>query len=128
MATIAVNTNKTASSVGAYVSISIKPDLRAFDQFPISTSTMTRTLAGSLPGGKQLMRPILIVIEYDEEEVVVSEPLFHMHASAPTEIEALDAFRRMISGYLDVLARREKTLGPPLLDQLNYLRSIIIVG
>jgi len=87
--------------------------------------TIITTIEGSLPGGKRLVHPITIVIEFDEEEVVVSEPEFHMHASAPTEKEALDAFRRIFSGYLDLLASREKTLGPQLRDQLNYLRSVI---
>jgi len=49
-----------------------------------------------------------------------------MHAAAPTEAEALEAFKRIFSGYLDSLTRREKTLGPQLRDQLNYLRSIIV--
>jgi hypothetical protein len=65
------------------------------------------------------------MVEYDEEEVVVSEPRFHMHVSASTEAEALAAFRRILSGYLDSLTRREKTLGQQLHDQRDYLRSVI---
>ncbi len=87
--------------------------------------TIITPLEGSLPGSRRLVRPITIVIEFDDDEVVVSEPEFHMHASAQTEEGALVAFRRIISGYLDSLARRKKTLGPQLRDQLNYLRSII---
>jgi hypothetical protein len=87
--------------------------------------TAITSIEGPLPGRKRLVRPVTIVIEFDDEEVVVSEPEFHMHASAPTEKEAVDAFRRIFSGYLDSLTRREKTLGPQLRDQLNYLRSII---
>lgn len=84
-----------------------------------------RTIIGALPGGRWLIHPLTVLIEYYDDEVVVSEPRFHMHASAPTEEEALAAFRRIFSGYLDVLTKREKTLVPPLLDQLNYLRSVI---
>jgi len=40
--------------------------------------------------------------------------------------EALNAFRRILSGYLDSLARREMTLGLQLRDQFNYLRSVIV--
>ena len=87
--------------------------------------TVITTIEGSLPGRRRLVHPITIVIEFDDGEVVVSEPEFHMHASAPTENEALNAFRRILSGYLDLLAQREKTLGPQLCDQLNYLRSVI---
>jgi len=95
-----------------------------FQQLRQHLTTIT-SIEGSLPGRRRLARPVTIVIEFDDEEVVVSEPEFHMHASAPTEEEALITFRRIISGYLDSLARREKTLGPQLRDQLDYLRSVI---
>lgn len=85
-----------------------------------------RRITGLLPGGRRLTRPLTVAVEYDDGEVIVSEPLFHMHAAAPTEAEALEAFKRIFSGYLDLLTRREKTLGPQLRDQLNYLRSIIV--
>lgn len=85
-----------------------------------------RRITGLLPGGRRLTRPLTVAVEYDDGEVIVSEPLFHMHAAAPTEAEALEAFKRIFSGYLDSLTRREKTLGPQLRDQLNYLRSIIV--
>jgi hypothetical protein len=84
-----------------------------------------RRITGLLPGGRRLTRPLTVAVEHDDGEVIVSEPLFHMHAAAPTEAEALEAFKRIFSGYLDSLTRREKTLGPQLRDQLNYLRSII---
>ncbi len=85
-----------------------------------------RRITGLLPGGRRLTRPLTVAVEHDDGEVIVSEPLFHMHAAAPTEAEALEAFKRIFSGYLDSLTRREKTLGPQLRDQLNYLRSIIV--
>lgn len=82
-------------------------------------------ISGLLPGGRRFTRPLTVVIEYDDEEVVVSEPRYYMHASGPTKEEALTAFRRIFSNYLDLLAKREKTLGPPLRDQLSYLRDVI---
>lgn len=90
-----------------------------------STPTMYRTISGSLPGGRKLIRPLRVEVEYEDGEVIVSEPRFHMHAVAPTEAEGINAFKRIFSGYLDSLTRREKTLGPQLYDQLNYLRSMI---
>src|SRR6266851_6835345 len=96
-------------------------------QPPRQRPTIITNIEGPLPGGRRLIHPITIVIEFDDEEVVVSERRFHMHASAPTETEALNAFRRILSGYLDSLTRREKTLGQPLLEQLNYLRSVIVL-
>lgn len=95
------------------------------DQFPGFIPTISRTITGLLPGGRRLNRPLAVMVEYDDGEVIVSEPLFHMHAATPTEAEAIEAFKRIFSGYLDSLTRREKTLGPQLRDQLYYLRSVI---
>ena len=80
---------------------------------------------GDLPYGRHLTQPIMIVIEQDDAEIVVSEPRFHMHAGGRTETGAKQAFRRVLSGYLDVLARREGTLGEMPKAHLAYLRSII---
>lgn len=95
------------------------------DQFPFFIPTISRTISGTLPGGRRLIHPVTVMIEYDDGEVIVSEPSFYMHAAAPTEAEAIEAFKRIFAGYLDSLTRREKTLGPQLRDQLYYLRSVI---
>jgi hypothetical protein len=87
--------------------------------------TISRTISGPLPDGTRLLQPLIVTVEYDYGEVIVSEPLFHMHAAAPTETEAIETFKRIFSGYLDSLTRREKMLGPQLRDQLYYLRSVI---
>lgn len=94
--------------------------------FPLEWPTPSmRTIDGHLTGRKWLAHPLQVQVEYDDGEVVVSEPHFHMHASAPTETEAIAAFRRIFSGYLDLLASQEETLGAHLRDQLAYLRSSI---
>lgn len=114
----------TKSSAGDNYSYVLPVTTTACDP-PGQSSPKITYISGSLPGGRKLTHPIEIWIEYDDDEVVVSEPLFHMHASASTEMEALAAFRRIFSGYLDILAPREKTLGPQLREQLEYLRSSI---
>lgn len=83
------------------------------------------SLDGPLPGGRYLASPLTVLIEYDDGEFIVSEPRFHMHASAPTKAEALVAFRRIFSGYFDVLSSQEESLGLHLREQLQYLRSAI---
>jgi hypothetical protein len=90
-----------------------------------SSTPIFITIDGALPNGRWLTHPLTVLIEYDDEEVVVSEPHFHIHASAATEAEAIAAFRRVFSGYLDVLASQEESLGAHLRDQLQYLRSAI---
>jgi hypothetical protein len=90
-----------------------------------SSTPIFITIDGALPKGRRLAHPLTVLIEHDDEEVVVSEPHFHIHASASTEAEAIAAFRRVFSGYLDVLASQEESLGAHLRDQLQYLRSAI---
>lgn len=85
----------------------------------------TRIIDGFLSDGRCLAHPLQVLVERDDGEVVVSEPRFHIHASAPTEAEAIEAFRRIFSGYLDLLSSREEMLSAHLRDQLDYLRSMI---
>jgi len=94
-------------------------------QLPRNIAPTVRVIDGPLTEGRRLAFPLTIVIEHDDGEVIVSEPHFYMHASGPTEAEAIMAFRRIFSGYLDILASQEQTLSPQLIDQLQYLRSAI---
>ena len=80
-------------------------------------------ISGTLPDGRWLAHPVTVLVEYDDGEFVVSEPHFHMHASASTEAEAVEAFRRIFSGYLDVLEAEEETLSPRLREQLQYCQK-----
>lgn len=83
------------------------------------------SLAGQLPGGRQLSHPISIKIEDDDGEFVVSEPHYHIHGEGPTIPEAIEAFKRIFSGYLDILSEEEGNLSPYMYEQLEYLRSVI---
>lgn len=83
------------------------------------------TIDGPLPSGKQLIEPLVIQIQCEDGEVLVSEPHFFMHAVGPTLPEAISEFKRIIADELDELTHDEKILGPRLQRQLHYLRSII---
>ena len=125
MDTFTVNANSGATSAAPQIRFSVSPN--AETAYKPSTSLVTSLrIAGSLPGGRRLARPLYVTITQDDGEVIVSEPHFSMHASAPTTAEALVAFRRIFSGYLDVLASRESRLDPYLREQLAYLRSYIL--
>jgi hypothetical protein len=82
-------------------------------------------ITGSLPGGKQLTRPLKVRLAHDDGEVVVSEPRFHIHAVGATRVEALTEFRRILSEELDDLTADEEELGPRLKAELQYLRDLI---
>lgn len=82
-------------------------------------------ITGNLPGGKRLIRPIDVKIAYDDEEVIVSEPLFHIHAVGASVTEALKEFRCILSEELDELAADEEELGTRLKLELQYLRTLI---
>jgi len=80
---------------------------------------------GPLPKGKWLAHPLLVQIENDDGEVLVSEPHFYMHAAAPSVPEAIAAFKRVLVDELEILTSDEAKLGPRLLAQLHYLRNAI---
>ncbi len=90
---------------------------------PVDQTSLTIT--GPLPGGKRLTRPLDLKIAYDEGEVIVSEPRFHMHAVGTTIAEALAEFKRILSEELDELTVDEEELGPRLQAELQYLRDLI---
>jgi hypothetical protein len=126
MDTIAVNANAKASSAAPEIRFSGLPNATMVSEQSILPPLTSLKITGTLPGGRRLAYPLYVMIAHDGGEVVVSEPRFHMHASAPTTTEALVAFRRIFSGYLDILASREGRLDPYLREQLDYLRSYIL--
>jgi hypothetical protein len=58
----------------------------------VSIDSGQSTIDGALPYGRRLRRPLPIVVEQDDDEILVSEPVFQMHAGGATEAQALDAF------------------------------------
>lgn len=83
------------------------------------------SLTGPLPEGRKFLHPITIKIEDDDEEFVVSEPRYHIHGEGPTIPEAIEAFKRIFSGYLDILSEEEGNLSSYMNEQLDYLRSVV---
>src|SRR5205823_14379615 len=92
---------------------------------PVPPPLTSLKITGSLPGGRQFTRPLDVMIAYDDREVVVSEPRFHIHAVGTTIAEALAEFRRVLSEELDELTADEEELGPRLQLELQYLRKLI---
>ena len=83
------------------------------------------TIDGPLPGGRWLARPLVVQVEEDDGEFLVSEPHFYIHASGPTVSEAIAEFKRVFSDELTALISDEEKLGPRLRAQLQYLRNAI---
>ena len=92
---------------------------------PIVPPPTSVKITGSLPGGRRLARPLDVMIGYDDGEVVISEPRFHVHAAGTTITQALTEFRRILSEELDELTADEEDLGPRLQSELQYLRDLI---
>lgn len=90
-----------------------------------SEPTNFLSIAGSLPGRRWLTYPIVVKIEDDDGEYIVTELKYHMHGEGSTIPEAIEAFRRIFSGYLDILSEEEDNLSSYLHEQLEYLRKII---
>jgi len=107
--------------------VSSRPNATTSYRPPIATTPIFITIDGALPEGRWLTHPIVVQVEDDEGEFIVSEKYFHIHASGETVPEAIVSFKRIFSGYLDVLSEDEETLGTYLREQLKYLRSTIKV-
>lgn len=126
MATITLYANtRVSSAAAANLHFSALPNAKLAYEPTILPALASLKITGTLPNGRRLTRPLAVTIEYDNGEVIVSEPNFHIHASASTKVDALAAFRRIFSKYLDVLSSRESRLDPYLREQLAYLRSYI---
>ena len=98
-------------------------------QPPLLPPLTALTITGPLPGGKYLTRPLSVKIAYDDDdEVIVSEPRFHIHAVGSTIAEALAELRYVLAEELDALTADEKELGPRLQLELRYLRGFIKVA
>jgi hypothetical protein len=122
--TVNAKTN-TSSAAAQKLRISVLPNAKLAYEPPIPSPLTSLRITGTLPGGRQLTRPLDVKIAYDEEEVVVSEPLFHIHAVGTTIAQALTEFRRILSEELDDLTADEEELGPRLQSELQYLRNLI---
>lgn len=95
------------------------------EQHAITLPLTSFKITGSLPDERQLTQPLDVRIAYDDSEVIVSEPFFHIHAVGATVTEALTAFRRILVEELDELTADEEELGPRLKAELQYLRNLI---
>ena len=91
----------------------------------VSTTPTFRAIEGSLPGGKQLILPLIVQIEEDDGEILVSEPHFSIHASGYTIAEAISHFKQVLFEEIDLLTADEAKLGPRLQAQLQHLRKVI---
>jgi len=129
MGNFTVNAKTSASSAAASkirfsglanAKMSSEPSISSLLQ-PVTSLRIT----GPLPDGRQLTRPLEVTIAYDDGEVVVSEPHFHIHAVGSTRVEALKEFKRILVEELDELTADEEQLGTCLQLELRYLRGLI---
>lgn len=126
MDTVTVNAKTGASSAATTrLHFSILSNAKLASEPNIFPPLTSLEISGPLPEGKQLARPLKVKIAYDDGEVIVSEPYFHIYAVGTTRVEALTEFRRILSEELDDLTADEEELGPRLKAELRYLRDLI---
>jgi hypothetical protein len=94
-------------------------------QQPLIQSPTFVTLTGSLSAGRYLSKPLTVKIESDDGEFLVSELKYYIHGEGTTVPEAISTFKRIFSGYLDVLSEEEGNLSSYMYEQLEYLRTMI---
>ncbi len=122
--TVNAKTN-TSSAAVPELHFSVLPNAKMASEPSIFSPLTSLKISGSLPGGRKLAHPLNVRIAYDDGEVIVSEPCFHIHAVGTTIAEALTEFRRILSEELDELTADEEELGPRLQLELQYLRKLI---
>jgi hypothetical protein len=126
MDSVTVNAKTGASSAAtSRLRLSVLANAKPASEPNIFPPLTSLEISGPLPGGKILARPLTVKIAYDDGEVIVSEPYFHIHAVGATRVEALAEFRRILSEELDDLTADEEELGPRLKAELRYLRDLI---
>ena len=91
----------------------------------IATFPMFMIIDNPLPGRKHLIHPIVIQIQYEDEEILVNESYCHIYASGATVQEAIAEFKRILVDEFNQLTHDEEQLSPRLQQQLQYLRSIM---
>ena len=115
---------KVSSATTPKLSFSFLPNAKLAYEPPIP-SPLTSFRITALPEGRSLTRPLEVRIAYDDGEVIVSEPHFHIHAVGTTLTEALAEFKLTLIEELDELTTDEHELGPRLQAELRYLRGLI---
>jgi hypothetical protein len=126
MSTITLNPSSVkASSTSQYTHVSLNPDAHTPSQQSVTQPPLFISIGGQLPEGRRLIHPIIVKIEDDDGEFVVSELKYHIHGEGSTILEAIDAFKRIFSGYLYILLEEENNLSSYMYEQLEYLRSAI---
>ncbi len=125
MGEITVNAQVQASSVAPKFRLSSLPNTKLAYEPLVPAPLTSFTITGSLPDGRRLTHPLTVRVIYDEGEVIVSEPRFHIHGVGATITQALAAFKRILAEELDDLTADEEELGPRLQAELQYLRNLI---
>src|SRR5258708_36260884 len=92
---------------------------------PIASTPIFLTIDGPLPTGRWLTHPLVVQVEEDDGEALVTEHQFYMHATGPTVAEAIEALKRIFSVYLDILSSDAETRSPYLPNQRRYLPSAL---
>lgn len=122
---ITLNPFSKTSSTGQYTRISLEPDIHTPAQQALAQPPIYIPLTGQLIEGRYLSYPIMVKIEEDEGEFIVSELKYCIHGEGATVAEAIETFKRIFSGHLDVLSEEEDNLSSYMYEQLEYLRSAI---
>jgi hypothetical protein len=117
--------NQRAFSNKQYTRVSFLPNGATPYHPPIASTPIFITLDGILPEGKRFSHPLVVQIEDEDGEILVSEPRFYIHASAFTIQDAVVEFKRVLVDELEALTSDEEKLSSRLRAQLHYLRTII---
>lgn len=85
----------------------------------------TVTMHGPLVDGRRLAKPLTVVVEWDGDYWLVTEPMFYSHTIGKTIPKAIKHFRRCLVDGFELLDRHRGSMSQWLLDELEYFRGMI---
>ena len=80
---------------------------------------------GDLPGNRKLKGPIPVLLDFADDEYIITEENFYNYSARETLDEAVSTFFQNLSDSYDSLLEEENNLGEHLQAELEYFRSII---
>lgn len=88
-------------------------------------SAYTLTLKGGLTRNYRLAKPFTVLIQWDAEYWLITEPTYFNHAIGSTIPKAIAHFRRALADDFEFLAKYERAMSLWLLNELAYFREMI---
>lgn len=86
----------------------------------------TVTMHGTLVKGRRLAKPLTVLVQWDGDYWLVTEPMFYNHTIGKTIPKAIKHFRRCLVDDFEFLDKHRGPMSQWLQDELEYFRNMIV--